>query len=210
MDARIDASRITRGSEREYRNAVTAAPSLSNDALILRLHFAVNHLSRWLTPIHDQSVLQRSVHRGEPTVKSLVLAMRDEELKIFPYLYAVSVQTFPDLDQLAPMQRSVEVNRQDDLATTIEIMAEFRRLRQSTCSLLRSLPDNGWAREGVSRREHNWTIRQLAEHLAVHDEAVLTRLDRALARTGARTEIASTSRAPLGDLLRLSQANPLV
>ena len=32
---------------------------MSNDSLIIRLHFAVNHLSRWLTPIHDVRRLER-------------------------------------------------------------------------------------------------------------------------------------------------------
>ena len=81
-------------------------------------------------------------------------------------------------------------------------MAEFRRLRQSTCSLLRSLPDNAWARVGVSRREHDWTIRRLAEHLAAHDLATLAEIDRALDRAGARSGIARVSRVHLDELLR--------
>ena len=44
---------------------------LSNDALIIRLIQTVNHLSRWLTPIHDQTVLEFSPRRSEPSVKEL-------------------------------------------------------------------------------------------------------------------------------------------
>src|SRR3712207_8691130 len=53
------------------------------------------------------------------------------------------------------------------------VMSEFRRLRHSTLSLLRNLPDDAWRRTGISRREHDWTIRQLAEHLLAHDYDIL-------------------------------------
>ena len=33
--------------------------ALSNDSLIIRLFNTVNHLSRWLTPIHDRELLER-------------------------------------------------------------------------------------------------------------------------------------------------------
>ena len=177
---------------------------LDNDALIIRLHFTVNHLSRWLTPIHDQGPLGRTVRRGEPSVKELMLRMRNEELRVFPKLHAIANRTLPDLDKLPPVRRTAEEERLDREATPLEIMAEFRRLRQSTCALLRGLPDNAWSRLGVSRREHDWTIRALAEHLAAHDRATLAEMDRALDRIGVRREIATANRAHLDELLRLA------
>ena len=179
---------------------------LDNNALIIRLHFTVNHLSRWLTPIHDQGPLGRTVRRGEPSVKELELRLRDEALRVFPKLHAIANRTLPDLDKLPPVRRTPEEERLDREATPLEIMAEFRRLRQSTCSLLRGLPDNAWSRLGISRREHDWTIRALAEYLAAHDRATLAEMDRALDRIGVRREIATANRAHLDELLRLAPA----
>ena len=183
---------------------VVPITDLDNDALIVRLHFTLNHLSRWLTPIHDQSRLNRSVRRGEPSVKELMLRLRNEELRAFPKMHAISVQTMPNLDALPPPEPTAEEERNEREATVLELMAEFRRLRQSTCSLLRSLPDSAWDRLGISRREHDWTLRGLAERLAEHDRAVLVEMDRALDRIGVRQGVARASRANVNELLRLA------
>lgn len=181
-----------------------AAAELGNDGLIIRLLYTVNHLSRWLSPIHDEARLQRSPVRDERSPKELVLACRDEELIVFPKVHAIAVQTRPNLDRLPPVVRS-EVDRAwDRQAATFEVMGEFRRLRQSTCSLLRSLPDDAWRRDGLSRQGHDWTIRSLAEHLANNDVRLLAELDQALERSGARRDIADVSRARLPALLRLA------
>jgi hypothetical protein len=172
---------------------------LSNDSLIIRLHFTVNHLSRWLTPIHDRTRLERSVRRGEPSVRELLIRLRDEELRVFPKLHLISVETNPDLDRL-PSRATATT---PDSFTSLSVMAEFRRLRQSTCSLLRSLPDNAWSRIGTSRREHDWQIRGLAEHLASHDLDVLYEIDLTLDRVGARDGVSTAARAHLDELLRL-------
>src|SRR6266508_3208692 len=79
---------------------------LDNDSLIIRLHFTVNHLSRWLTPVHDQTRLNRSPRRNEPSVKELVIRLRDEELRVFPKLHVISVKINPDLDKLPPVVRT--------------------------------------------------------------------------------------------------------
>jgi hypothetical protein len=176
---------------------------LSNDSLIVRLHFTINHLSRWLTPVHDRTVLDRSVRRSEPSVKELVARLRDEELRVFPKLHLISVENNPDLDRLPAYMRTAEQQAQDDRLSTLSVMAEFRRLRQSTCSLLRSLPDNAWVRVGTSRREHDWQIRMLAEHLANHDLDVLYEIDLTLDRVGARAGVSAASRAHLDELMRL-------
>lgn len=181
-----------------------AARDLANDPLILRLHFTPNHLSRWLTPIHDQSRLARALHRGEPSVKELLLLLRDEELRVFPKMHEIAVRNTPNLDRLPPVERSAGARRWDEQAAPLEVMAEFRRLRQSTCSLLRALPDGAWERVGRSRTEGDWTLRRLAEHLVDHDEAVLTRMDRVLERGGVRSQIATVSRAPAEELFRLA------
>lgn len=176
---------------------------LDNDSLIIRLHFTVNHLSRWLTPVHDQTLLARSPRRGEPSVKELVLRLRDEELRVFPKLHLIANQTDPDLDKLPPVVRTPEQVARDEQRSALGVMAEFRRLRQSTCSLLRALPDSAWARVGTSRREHDWQIRTLAEYLANHDLDVLYEIDVALDRNGARQGVSKAARAHLDELLRL-------
>ena len=183
-----------------------AIADLDNDSLVVRLHFTVNHLSRWLTPIHDPIRLMRTVRRGEPSVKDLLLVLRDEELRIFPKVHLIAVKTMPDLDKLPEPRRTEVEQRRDREARPLEIMAEFRRLRQSTCSLLRSLPDSGWERVGISRREHDWTIRGLAEHLAAHDLRVLREIDVTLDRVGAREGVSPAARVHLDELLRLVPA----
>jgi hypothetical protein len=176
---------------------------LDNDSLNIRLHFSINHLSRWLTPVHDQSLLVRSPRRGEPAVKELVIRLRDEELRIFPKMHLIANQTNPNLDKLPPVVPTAGQIARDQNRTTLGIMAEFRRLRQSTCSLLRALPDSAWTRVGTSRREHDWQLRSLAELLANNDLDVLYEIDMALDRNGAREGVSSAARAHLDELLRL-------
>jgi hypothetical protein len=178
-------------------------PDLSNDSLIIRLHFTINHLSRWLTPIHDRTLLERSIRRSEPSVKELLIRIRDEELRTFPRLHLIAVQNNPDLDKLPEVTRTDAQHRQDARLSPLSILAEFRRLRQSTCSLLRSLPDSAWSRVGTSRRVHDWQLRSLAEHLANHDLDVLYEIDLALDRVGARDGVNTVSRVHLDELLRL-------
>lgn len=183
-----------------------AIRELTNDALVFRLTFTPNHLSRWLTPIHDPTRLSRSPRRGEPSAKELLLRMRDEELRRFPQLHLLSTRARPDLDRLPVFQRTPGQDAEDHERSPLEIMAEFRRLRASTCSHLRSLPDDAWDRRGSSRREHDWSLRGLAEHLARHDLALMTELDETLDRIGVRDGIAAVSRARLPELLKLAPA----
>lgn len=177
---------------------------LSNDAVIIRLHYTINHLSRWLTPIHDPTRLVRSVRRGEPSVKDLIIQLRNEELRSFPKMYLVSVQTNPDLDTVPPFTRTAAQLDEDAGHSPLSAMADFRRLRQSTLSLLRNLPNDAWSRRGISRRERDWTLRELAEHLLNHDYEVLAEMDDALDRTGAREGLAAAQRVRLSELLRLN------
>jgi hypothetical protein len=156
-----------------------------------------------LTPIHDRTKLTRSLRRGDPSIKELLLRLRNEELRVFPMIHLIAVKTNPDLDKLPPFSLSAVQRAHDEQSNALEVMAEFRRLRQSTCSVLRSLPDSAWARIGSSRREHDWQIRSLAEHLANHDLDVLYEIDIMLDRTGAREGVSAAAKAHLDELLRL-------
>ena len=176
---------------------------LSNDSLIVRLHFTINHLSRWLTPVHDRTKLERSRHRGDPPVKELLVNLRDFELETFPKIHLIANNPNPNLDKLPVRVKSSSQIAVDERSSPLTIMAEFRRLRQGTCSVLRSLPDSAWKGAGASRREHDWQVRQLAEHLAHHDLDVLHAIDLLLDRSGARIGVSTASRAHLDELLRL-------
>lgn len=186
---------------------VTAADvpvsQLDNMSLIVRMHNTVNHLSRWLTPVHNRDLLDRRVFYGEPSVKDLLIQMRDEEQRIFSKMYLIANETNPDLDKIPPVQLSEAQRRWQEEASALSVMAEFRRLRQSTLSLLRSLPDSAWSRVGTSRIEHDWVLRDLAEHLANHDTAVLAKMDDTLDRIGARNGLSPAARTHLPDLMRL-------
>jgi len=176
---------------------------LSNDSLITRLLFTINHLSRWITPVHDLQRLERSPLRGMPSVKGLLLQMRDREQLIFPKLHAIAVTNDPDLDRLPRPGLTPEQVAADESRSALTTLAEFRRLRLSTTSLLRSLPDNAWNRVGTSRIEHDWQVRSLAELLANADLDDLRLMEEALDRSGVRPGINALARVPLDDLLRL-------
>lgn len=184
-----------------------AIARLDNNSLIVRLHFTVNHLSRWLSPIHDPRKLERSLYRGEPSPKEILILMRNEENRVFPKMHLISVQNNPDLDKLPEYRVTPERALLDEQRTSIALLSQFRRLRQSTCSLMRSLPDDAWHRMGASRKSHNTTIRALAEHLAEHDYRHLRALDLALDQIGAREGLAEIQKVHLDDLLRLVPDN---
>jgi hypothetical protein len=178
---------------READELLARIAQMSNDALIIDLMQTVNHLSRWLTPIHDRSLLEFSPRRSQPSVKDLLLRMRDTETRVYALMYAIGSATDPDLDLVPRVERSPQQIAFDREADPLVVMSEFRRVRQSSGALLRSLPDTAWERGGYSRSERNWTIRELAEFLAAHDVELLREIDNALIQSEAREGIAEVS-----------------
>jgi hypothetical protein len=171
-----------------------AVAAMSNDALIIDLLQTVNHLSRWLTPIHDQLRLSWSPRRSQPSVKDLLIQMRENEVMVYSYMNAIATQVNPDLDKV-PVRQLTSLQREADArANALVIMSEFRRVRESTTSLLRALPDTAWARGGFSRSSRDWTIRELAESLAINQWEQLGRIDASLNESGLRTSVAKVSR----------------
>lgn len=170
-----------------------AVAALSNDQLIVELLQTTNHLSRWLTPVHDRTQLEFSPRRSQPSVKDVLLTMRDTETWVYSYLYAIATEINPDLDRVIRPERSAVQQEVDRRADALVVMSEFRRIRQSSASLLRALPDSAWDRGGYSRRERNWTIRQLGEYLVTADREHLREIDRILEVSGARQGIARVS-----------------
>src|SRR5690554_6197343 len=126
---------------------VQGIKNLDNNALIIRLHFTVHHLSRWLTPIHDRNKLERSRHYGEPTVRDLVILMRENEQYIYPRMFVIASETDPDMDQIPAHEPNAYLRMADKNWSTVELMGGFRRLRQATCGLLRQIPDAAWDRK---------------------------------------------------------------
>src|SRR5215211_5494466 len=179
--------------ESQSEAADSSIRDLSNDTVIIQLIQTINHLSRWLTPIHDPTVLEFSPRRSEPSVKDLLLGMRETETRAYGFMNAIATERNPDLDRIPRPEPSSVQNAVDRSAHILVTMAEFRRVRESTTALLRALPDNAWERGGYSRTQRNWTIRELAEYLANHDREMLPRIDRALSRSGARHGIAAVS-----------------
>jgi len=176
--------------------------NLSNDAVIIELLQTLNHLSRWLTPIHNQTLLEISPRRSEPSVKEQLISLRDRETRVFSLLYAIVNETNPDLDRISRPHRTALQVESDDGAKPLVVMSEFRRVRESTSSLLRALPDNAWDRAGYSRSERNWSVRELAEFLVENDRKTLREIDRMLDRQGLRRGIASASRVRFDEIDR--------
>lgn len=173
---------------------------LSNDELIIDLLQTLNHLSRWLTPIHDRTRLERSAYRSEPSVKDVLLSMRDTEARIYAFMHAIATQVNPNLDRVPVVERTAVRVEADRHANALVVMSEFRRVRQSSTALLRALPDNAWKRDGHSRNERDWTIRELGEFLAINDWARLGEIDRILTRIGVREDIAEVSQVGLDEI----------
>src|SRR5215216_7522512 len=179
--------------EPQLETAGSSIRDLSNDALIVRLIQTINHLSRWLTPIHDRMVLEFSTRRSEPSVKELLIRLRDTETRAYAFMNAIASERDPDLDRVPRVESSPAQISVDRSVHPLVIMSEFRRVRESSTSLLRALPDTAWERGGYSRTDRNWTIRELAEYLARHDREMLQHIDRVLNRSGARHGIAAVS-----------------
>lgn len=185
---------------RDQRSVAADIRAMTNDALIIALIQTLNHLSRWLTPIHDRTRLETSPRRSEPSVKDLLLAMRDTESRIYSLMNAIATQTNPDLDRVPRIERTPLQVQSDRESNALVIMSEFRRVRESSTSLLRALPDTAWQRSGFSRTERDWTIRELAEYLAVNDWKWLGDIDLLLAQSGLRSGIAEVSRVRLEEI----------
>ncbi len=179
------------GASISARQQVVSA--MSNDALIVDLLQTGNHLSRWLTPIHDQTRLDLTTRRSQISVKDLLLSLRDNEVAVYSLMNAITTQVNPDLDKTPVRQPSPVQREADTRASALVVLAEFRRVRESSSSLLRALPDTAWSRGGYSRSARDWTIRELAASLAVNDWEQLDLIDIALNESGLRKSVAKVS-----------------
>jgi hypothetical protein len=178
--------------------------NMGNNSLIIRLMFTVNHLSRWLTPIHDDDKLDRALYRGEPTAKDLVIRLREFDEWLYPRMYLAAHKPGAEFDTLDdPRLQPVRHAFAKRDTSTVVLMSGFRRTRQSITALLRQLPDAAWDLGGRSANGVEGTIRSMAEAAAMHDYRVLRALDQTLDQTGAREGLAEVQKVHLDALLEL-------
>ena len=151
------------------------------EQIILALTNTPNWLSKRISPQRDMSKVNRPATRGEWSVRDIVAHMRDNEARYFPKMHLISIQQVPDLrrvEQIGP----TEYDPDDSIFT---VMSQFRRIRQSTLSLLRELPNDGWKRVGVDVDNVTVSIRDLAIELIDHDAEHLAQIDAVLIARGA-------------------------
>jgi hypothetical protein len=150
---------------------------MDEEQIKLALTNTPNLLSKRLTPQRDELKLTRGPRKDEWSAKEIVAHLRDTEARIFPKLYLIAVEDDPQLRRVEDLPPT-DSWRPDD--STLVVMAQFRRLRQSTLSLLRELPSVAWNRSGRERDGRSVKLRDLAEYLVHHDAEHLDELDRVL------------------------------
>jgi len=146
------------------------------EQIYIKLFHMPNELSKRITPQRDQAKLTRAPQRGEWSVRDIVAHLRDHEGRIYPKLHMLANAVHPDLRELG--EPHVAGYRPDD--STLMVMSQFRRIRQSTISLLRELPRDAWDRTGIDTDGTVVTIRQLALELIRHDAEHLAQIDATL------------------------------
>lgn len=141
----------------------------------------LNQLSERVSPQRDMTRLTRAANRGEWSVRETIAHLRDHEAQIFPRIYLIAVDSFPDLRRVA----QVGETEYDPNDSPFMVMSQFRRLRQSTVGLLRELPRDAWQRAGIDVDNSRVTIQDLALELIDHDAEHIAQIDATLEARGA-------------------------
>jgi hypothetical protein len=151
------------------------------DQIVITLTNLPNLISKRITSQRDMTRLTRAPERGGDSVRDVLAHLRDHEARYFPKLFLIATQEFPDLRRV----ERVGPTEYDPDDHPFTVMSQFRRLRQSTLSLLRELPRDAWSRAGVDVDNHTVTIKDLALELIGHDAEQLARIDEILIARGA-------------------------
>jgi hypothetical protein len=151
------------------------------DQIVLALTNTPNWLSKRITPQRDMSKVNRPAERGEMSVRDILAHMRDNEARYFPKMHLISIAQVPDLRRV----QHVGPTEYDPNDSVFTVMSQFRRVRQSTLSLLRELPQDGWKRVGVDVDNVTVSIKDLALELIDHDNEALAQMDAVLIARGA-------------------------
>jgi hypothetical protein len=152
-----------------------------HEQIVITLTNMPNLISKRITPQRDMTRLTRAPERGEDSVRDVLAHLRDHEARYFPKLFLIATQEFPDLRRV----ERVGPTEYDPDDHPLTVMSQFRRLRQSTLSLLRELPRDAWSRAGVDVDNHTVTIKDLALELIDHDAEQLAHIDDILLARGA-------------------------
>jgi hypothetical protein len=144
--------------------------------IIIPLTLMPSWLSKRITPQRDETKLTRAAERGEWSAREILAHLRDNEALYVPKMYLIATTEFPDLRRAAGTVHTA--HKPDD--STFTVMSQFRRLRQSTLSLLRELPRDAWRRAGRDVDGSTLTIRDFALELVQHDAEHLRQLDETL------------------------------
>lgn len=146
------------------------------EQIYLKLFHMLNYLSKRVSSQRDEGKLVRPAQRGEWSVRETIVHLRDHEARTYPKLHLLATAVHPDLRHIGEV-RLTDYHPED---TTLTIISQFRRIRQSTVSLLRELPHDAWDRTGVDTDGTTVTIRQLAMELIRHDANHLAQIDATL------------------------------
>ena len=148
-----------------------------NERLIIALTQTVNQVTKRISPQRDFSRINRAPARGEMSVRDIVASMRDNEAVAFAKLHMRATSTEPPDFREVELPSGVPANPDDSIFI---VMSQFRRLRQSTLSLLKELPPDAWRRVARDVDNRTVTIRDVAEALLRHDHERLKQIDRTL------------------------------
>jgi hypothetical protein len=152
-----------------------------HDPLIIGLTHTPSMLLKRISPQRDQAKLNRAAERGEWSVRDTVGHLRDNESRTYTKLFMLVTMEYPDLRQ-ADLTNRIDHDPDD---SAFSVLSQFRRLRQSTLSLLRELPRDAWKRSGRDVDGSTIDVRSLAEDLLDHDREHLEQIDATLAARGA-------------------------
>jgi hypothetical protein len=151
------------------------------DQIVLALTNTPNWLSKRITPQRDMSKVNRPAERGGMSVRDIIAQMRDNEARYFPKMHLISIAQVPDLRRV----QQVGPTEYDPNDSVFTVMSQFRRIRQSTLSLLRELPHDAWNRVGVDVDNVTVSIKDLALELIGYDNDSLAHVDAVLIARGA-------------------------
>lgn len=152
-----------------------------NERLIVALTQTLNQVTKRISPQRDESRVNRAPARGEWSVRDIIAHLRDHEATAFAKLHLMATSEVPDFRH-ANLSTGIVYDPDDSVFI---VMSQFRRLRQSTLSLLKEMPPDAWRRTARDVDNRTITIRDLAESLLRHDREHLAQIDSVLIARGA-------------------------
>lgn len=152
-----------------------------NERLIVALTQTLNQVTKRISPQRDGSRVNRAPSRDEWSVREIIAHLRDHEAAAFAKLFLMVTSEAPDFRHV---NLSTGVVYDPDDSVFI-VMSQFRRLRQSTLSLLKDLPRDAWRRTARDLDNRTVNMRVVAEALVRHDNEHLAQIDAVLIARGA-------------------------